>query len=240
MKIASINNYQMSNNFKAGNVVPKKANMLKTAVAALGLAMLPLANNSCKKDEMVKPEQTTVAQPKDLVDFALRDLVNWFGLDTTGYTKILKQSYPLNDGSYYTVDTFQIPSGNDTMYSNGIYHYNTNINGQYDDMPYEAIWTKTTFNGEDAVKVEYTYPWETNPSCKLSMPQPEKVYYIPGVSGDNSVKMNIEPGTGGRAFDVNITKDSASYVVEDINVKNPFGVEVVENFNNNEIQSAKK
>ncbi len=220
MKVLSINNFHHNNRLH------------KTAlgcVAAIGLATLSLANSSCKKDVISpadKPEVTSNFN-KDHVDFAFRDFTNLFGLDTNGYTKVLKQAYVLNDGDY-TVDTFQAPINSDTMYSRGVYYYNGPDSFIPHEQPYTSIWTRTMYDGQDAVKVEYKYFWEN--AKTPNMPEPQEVYYIPGEAGDNSMKMDVRSGTGLFNAKVDVVGNTATYKVEDMTVSNPFWAKIEQNY----------
>ncbi len=255
MKVLPINNNQYNNNFKSRPVMTAKSNtivqdavksgkigknsfhktLLKYA-ALFAVAVLPMFT-SCKKNSVPADNQPAAAAtiPKDHVDFAFRDMVALFGLDTNGYTKILKQAYVLNDGDYM-IDTFQMPNNPDTMYSHGVFYNNHDQLGPF-EFPYEATWTRTTCNGKDAVKVNYKYSWESKDPL---MPEPKHVYYVPGGKGDNSMKMYVNPGTSYYWGDVDVVGNSAYYKVEDINIRTPFWVEIEENYNNNEIQPINK
>ena len=221
MKVLSISNIQQNSRLRRAAL---------GCAAAIGLATLSLANSSCKKDvisQVDKPEVTSDLN-KDHVDFAFRDFTNLFGLDTNGYTKVLKQAYVLNDGDY-TIDTFQAPTNADTMYSRGVYYYNGSDQFIPHEQPYTSIWTRTTYDGQDAVKVDYKYSWENNAKTS-EMPEPQEVYYIPGEAGDNSMKMYVHPGTGHFNAKVDVAGNTATYKVEDTTVSNPFWARIEQNY----------
>lgn len=220
MKILPISKIQYNNKLR------------KTAlgcVAAFGLAATTMFNTSCKKDNITANNTipTSSNQNTDLVDFAFRDFVNLFNLDTVGQTKVLKHSYVLNAGDSL-VERFDYPTKPDTLYANGIYYYNGADQFIPSEQPFQSIWTKTQYNNEDAVKVEYKYPWESAKAHE--MPEPQEIYYIPGRAGDNSMKMVVHPGTGLFNANVNVEGNTANYKVENETVINPFQIKIKENY----------
>ena len=227
-----LNNYRVNPTFKSKEITIFRSKQGKISGGNSGklnkyiLAFLTLmglsALISCNKVSSSDDNTEQSAINRDLVDFAFRDMANHFGLDTTGYTKILRQSYPLNNGDY-TLDTFQPIMNADTMRSRGIF-YCAKDNST---IPYESVWTKTTHNGQDAVKVDYFYPWENRAP---HMPEPKQTIIIPGAEDDNAIKMLIHPGTGLFNANVDVIGDSAYYKVEDMDIKNPFSVKIEQNY----------
>ena len=219
-----INNSQKAAHRITNNVLQNRSIRKSTLgiMTAMGLSALALLG-ACKKDDPIKTVNT---ENKDIVDFAFRDFVNIFNLDTVGPTKVLKQAYVLNSGDSL-VENFNYPTTSDTLYADGIYYYNGPDSFIDNEQPFQSIWTKTQFDGQDAVKVEYKYPYENRSG---EMPEPQEVYYIPGNAGDNTMKMIVKPGTGNFVADVNVAENTATYKVEDKVISNPFSVKIEENY----------
>ena len=200
-------------------------NIIKTC-GLLTLFAMALALVSCKKDNASANNNQTEMfdnSNNDHVDFAFRDLTNLFGLDTNGYTKILKQAYALNDGDYM-VDTFEYSTNPDTMYSHGVFHCATTDPNSPHDIPYNSIWTR---NG-DTVKANFVYPWESTRTPH--MPEPKLIRYVPGAAGDDAMTMYIKPGTGNFEGKVDVNGNTATYMVEDNKITNPYWVKIEENY----------
>lgn len=238
MKILPMSGCQYNNNFEGNSTLIKKSgsavqrfkntNAVRSngfrksafgVMATIGLCVLTLLG-ACKKDD----NKPAVTENKDIVDFAFRDFVNLFNLDTIGPTKVLKHSYVLNDGDSL-VERFNYSANPDELHAEGIYYYNGPDPFTPHEQPFTSVWTKTTYNGQDAVKTEYKYPWENAKQPKL--PEPQEVIYVPGAEGDNAMKMYVRPGTGNCLIDVSVENNSAKFTLEDsMHFNNPFSVEM--------------
>ena len=239
MKILPINRCQYNNNFEGNPTLIKKSgssvqrfkntNALRNngfrksafgVMTAIGLGVLTLFG-ACKKDD----NKPAVTENKDIVDFAFRDFVNLFNLDTIGQTKVLKHSYVLNEADSL-VEQFDYPTNPDTLYANGNYYYNGSDPFMPRVTPFQSMWVR---NGNEVI-AKYTWPWEGAKHGE-EMPIPQEARYINGAEGDNSMKMSVIPESGGCIVDVAVKNDSAYYTLEDsIHFKRPFSVEIKENY----------
>ncbi len=201
-----------------------------------------LALPSCKKDPINNPDNPgstdnpTPDNPtlgKDLVDFAFRDLVGTFGLDTVGRTKTLQMSYPFNEGDYM-VDNFEPQTKQDTMYANGVYHYTGSDESIPRETPYRVMWTRSTLetDGLDGVKLEYDYG---NKDTK-HWPTPNTMYLLPGEEGDNKMQMQVIQPEYGAAYErADITGNNAECMALttdyiEYSFSNPFSVNITANY----------
>ena len=202
-----------------------------------------LALPSCKKDPINNPDNPgstdnptpdnpTVGDTTnwDLVDFAFRDLVGTFGLDTVGKTKTLQMSYPFNEGDYM-VDNFEPQTKQDTMYANGVYHYTGSDESIPRETPYRVMWTKTKVDGEDAVRLEYDYGNKDS----VHWPMPYLIWLSPDEEGDNAMRLTV-PDTADLTYETaNITGNNAECSIytehgEEHHFNNPFSVNITANY----------
>lgn len=220
-------------------------NKIQTCLFLLMSGVFFIALASCEKDPINNPDNPgstdnptpdnptpdnpTVGDTTnwDLVDFAFRDLVGTFGLDTVGKTKTLQMSYPFNEGDYM-VDNFEPQTKRDTMYANGVYHYTGSDESIPRETPYRVMWTRSTLDG--SVKLKYDY----GDKDSVHWPNPDIMYLVPGEKGDNAMQMIITAAdgsiTGGKA---NITGDNAEctvYADDDYLFSNPFNVNITANY----------
>lgn len=229
-------------------------NKIQTCLFLLLSGIIFLALPSCKKDPINNPDNPgstdnptpdnptpdnpTVGDTTnwDLVDFAFRDLVGAFGLDTVGKTKTLQMSYPFNEGDYM-VDNFEPQTKQDTMYANGVYHYTGSDESIPREMPYRVMWTRTKIAGQDAARLEYQY----NNKDAAYWPTPDYMYLVPGQKGDNAMQMIVtEAGFGtGIGYGsmgsgtADITGSNAECFVassSDYLFSNPFNVNIKANY----------
>ena len=207
-----------------------------------------LALPSCEKDPINNPDSTDNPTPDnptpdnptvgdttnwDLVDFAFRDLVGAFGLDTVGKTKTLQMSYPFNEGDYM-VDNFEPQTKRDTMYANGVYHYTGSDESIPRETPYRVMWTRSTLEleGIDGVKLEYEYGNKDT----VHWPTPNIMYLVPGEKGDNMMEMLVnQPGYGAAYERANISGNNAECMAltDDYiehSFSNPFNVNITANY----------
>lgn len=224
-------------------------NKIQTCLFLLLSGIIFLALPSCKKDPINNPDNPgstdnptpdnptpdnpTVGDTTnwDLVDFAFRDLVGTFGLDTVGKTKTLQMSYPFNEGDYM-VDNFEPQTKQDTMYANGVYHYTGSDESIPRETPYRVMWTKSIpeldygFNG---VRLEYDY----GNKDAVHWPKPNVMYLVPGQKDDNAMQMIVTRTSGSITEEANITGNNAECTVEadqNYSFNNPFNVNITENY----------
>lgn len=216
-------------------------NKIQTCLFLLLSGIIFLALPSCKKDPINNPDNPgstdnptpdnpTVGDTTnwDLVDFAFRDLVGTFGLDTVGKTKTLQMSYPFNEGDYM-VDNFEPQTKQDTMYANGVYHYTGSDESIPRETPYRVMWTKNTIDGQQAIKLIYDY---SDKKDIAHWPEPTSMYFVPGQKGDNAMRIlaNVLEGAG----EANITGNNAEcgvYTIDDEHhFNNPFSVNITANY----------
>lgn len=225
-------------------------NKIQTCLFLLLSGIIFLALPSCKKDPINNPDNPgstdnptpdnptpdnpTVGDTTnwDLVDFAFRDLVGAFGLDTVGKTKTLQMSYPFNEGDYM-VDNFEPQTKQDTMYANGVYHYTGSDESIPRETPYRVMWTRSMFSGQqEAVHLEYDYGDEKD---NVHWPKPTSMYLVPGQKGDNAMQMFVNKIAGSLMVeDANITGNNAEcgiYTTDDEqHFNNPFSVNITANY----------
>lgn len=222
-------------------------NKIQTCLFLLLSGIIFLALPSCKKDPINNPDNPgstdnptpdnpTPVNPtlgKDLVDFAFRDLVGTFGLDTVGRTKTLQMSYPFNEGDYM-VDNFEPQTKQDTMYANGVYHYTGSDESIPRETPYRVMWTRSTLetDGLDGVKLEYDY----GDKDTEHWPTPNTMYLLPGEEGDNKMQMQvIQPEYGAAYEEANISGNNAECMALttdyiEHSFSNPFNVNITANY----------
>lgn len=197
----------------------------------------------CKKDPTNNPDNpgstdnptpnnptVGVTTNWDLVDFAFRDLVSVFGLDTVGKTKTLQMSYPFNEGDYM-VDNFEPQTKRDTMYANGVYHYTGSDESIPRETPYRVMWTRVPVDEQqNLVRLEYDYgdkdtaPWF----------RPHVIDIEPGQKGDNKITMAVSGAAGSlmNGFAI-ITGNNAECDVNTPDyyyLNNPFNVSITANY----------
>lgn len=218
-------------------------NKIQTCLFLLLSGIIFLALPSCKKDPINNPDNPgstdnptpdnpTVGDTTnwDLVDFAFRDLVGTFGLDTVGKTKTLQMSYPFNEGDYM-VDNFEPQTKQDTMYANGVYHYTGSDESIPRETPYRVMWTKTMVDGQDAAQLVYDY----GDKDSVHWPIPYSMLLVPEEEGDNMMHIYVN-GTADLTYETaNITGNNAEcsiYTIdgEEHHFNNPFSVNITENY----------
>jgi hypothetical protein len=223
-------------------------NKIQTCLFLLLSGIIFLALPSCKKDPINNPDNPgstdnptpdnptpdnpTVGDTTnwDLVDFAFRDLVGTFGLDTVGKTKTLQMSYPFNEGDYM-VDNFEPQTKQDTMYANGVYHYTGSDESIPRETPYRVMWTKTDINGHDAALLEYDYGNKDS----VHWPIPHLMVLAPEEEGDNMMHIYV-PRTADSTYETaNITGNNAECSIHttdggEHHFNNPFSVNITANY----------
>jgi hypothetical protein len=224
-------------------------NKIQTCLFLLMSGIFFLALPSCEKDPINNPDNPTPDNPTpdnptvgdttnwDLVDFAFRDLVGTFGLDTVGKTKTLQMSYPFNEGDYM-VDNFEPQTKQDTMYANGVYHYTGSDESIPRETPYRVTWARTMYDGQEAVRLTYTY----DNKDAVYLPNPNTMYIFPGQKGDNAMQMVVsnagyvadeELGLVAASGVANITSNNAEgtvYTWTGHSFSNPFNVNITANY----------
>lgn len=186
----------------------------------------PINTNDSIPDDPSTPSGDTTN--RDLVDFALRDLVDFFNLDTVGQTKTLQMSYPFNEGDYM-VYNFEPQTKQDTMYASGVYHYTGSDESIPSETPYSVMWTRKPFEGQDAVRLKYDYSGDKSVA---HLPNPYIMYLVPGQN--DAVKMvaaNLQYGSSNAEAD--ITGNNAHCTVsadDEITFDSPFNVSITENY----------
>ena len=187
----------------------------------------------CKKDPINTNDPTTPVGDTtnwDLVDFALRGLVDVFNLDTVGQTKTLQMSYPFNEGDYM-VYNFEPQTKQDTMYANGVYHYTGGDESIPSETPYSVMLTRKPFEGQDAVLLRHDYNGNKNIT---HLPNPYAMYLVPGEQGDNNMQMIVtHVQYGSSSGEADITGDNAHctvYSANEITFDSPFNVSITENY----------
>ncbi len=208
-----------------------------------------LALPSCKKDPINNPDNPgstdnptpdnptpdnpTVGDTTnwDLVDFAFRDLVGTFGLDTVGKTKTLQMSYPFNEGDYM-VDNFEPQTKQDTMYANGVYHYTGSDESISRETPYRVMWTRVPVDEQqNLVRLEYDF----GDKDAVYWPKPHVMYLVPGEKGDNAMQMIVSDTEDSSMNEIaDITGNNAEcgiYTTDDEqHFNNPFSVNITANY----------
>lgn len=225
-------------------------NKIQTCLFLLLSGIIFLALPSCKKDPINNPDNPgstdnptpdnptpdnpTVGDTTnwDLVDYAFRDLVGTFGLDTVGKTKTLQMSYPFNEGDYM-VDNFEPQTKQDTMYANGVYHYTGSDESIPRETPYRVMWTRVPVDEQqDIVRLEYDY----GDKDAVYWPKPHVIDLEPGQKGDNEIIM-VASGVAdslmygqaaivGNSADCSIGSSENGYHY----FSNPFNVNITENY----------
>ena len=223
-------------------------NKIQTCLFLLLSGIIFLALPSCKKDPINNPDNPgstdnptpdnptpdnpTVGDTTnwDLVDFAFRDLVGTFGLDTVGKTKTLQMSYPFNEGDYM-VDNFEPQTKQDTMYANGVYHYTGSDESIPRETPYRVMWTKTMVDGQDAALLVYDY----GDKDSVHWPIPYSMLLVPEEEGDNMMHIYVTSTADLTYETANITGNNAEcsiYTIdgEEHHFNNPFSVNITANY----------
>ena len=166
----------------------------------------------------------------DLVDFAFRDLVGVFNLDTVGKTKTLQMSYPFNEGDYM-VYNFDPQTKQDTMTASGVYHYTGSDESIPSETPFSVMWTKKPLDGQEAVRLKYEYNGNKNVT---RLPNPFVMYLVPGQKGDNNMQMIVTNTMAGSCWgEAEITGNNAHCTVStdhEYSFDSPFNVNITENY----------